>query len=64
MSPGDRQRAWLVLLVYVCVREGWVGVGRDKQKEIERESQREIHIQKEDYRMKSSEGDKERQADI
>ena len=22
------------MLVYVCVREGWVGVGRDKQKEI------------------------------
>ena len=40
-----------------------MGVGRDKQKEIERESQREIHIQKEDYRMKSSEGDKEGQTD-
>ena len=39
------------MLVYVCVREGWVGVGRDKQNKIEREresekdtfSERELH---------------------
>ena len=40
---------------------GWGETNKIKLRE--RESQRKIHFQKENYRMKSSEGDKERQTD-